>query len=268
MKIAFWSNFHGQSGTTSNMLAVAIMSVLDYKAKVFLAQSHYSMNNLNSSFISVTKPGEKSYFMNVGIDAIIRAIKTRYLDEEIIENCTLSYMNKKLILLPSTVKSNNELYEEDLNRTINSILGAAEKYHDLVLIDVNSRTSGTTNKILDYVDLIVVNLRQNPRVLKDYEENFLEDFKDKNIIYMFGNYNPNSLYSIKNLKSQYPWLRRNKLGLIPYNLEFMDSVSSRNTIAFFSRNHMIEDKNDPNSYFIKEVKKACQFVNEPRKVKR
>ena len=114
LRIAFWSNFHGQNGTTSNILATSIMSVLMYNSKIFLGQSHYNLNNLENPLLLVSSRDKKAYFMNSGIDAMVRAIKSTYLDEETIENCTLAYMNKKLTLLPSTVKSNNEIYEEDL----------------------------------------------------------------------------------------------------------------------------------------------------------
>lgn len=260
LKLAFWSNFHGQNATTSNMLATSIMAVLLHKTKVFLGQSHYHLNNLEGPLILVSREERKDYFMNVGIDAIVRAIKSTYLDEEIIENCTLSYMNKRLILLPSTVKSNQSIYEDDLDRTIISILEAVSKYHDMVIMDVALRQNNITSKILESADLIVVNLSQNINVLRDYEDNFLKSFQNKNIVYIMGNYNPDSRYTIKNLRKSFCWLRSNNVGLVPYNIEFMDSISCGNIIPFFYKN-MNVDKNDPNYYFIKEVKKTTRLIH-------
>ncbi len=263
LKVAFWSNFNGQNGTTSNMLATSIMAVLLDKSKVFIGQSHYHLNNLENPLLLVSKRDRKAYLMNVGIDAIVRAIKSTYLDEDIIENCSLSYMNKKLILLPSTVKSNYGIYEEDLDKTIISILQAVNKYHDMVFMDVNSRQNSITNKILDNVDLIVINLSQNLTVLNDYEENFLSQFQNKNVIYVFGNYNPDSLYNIKNLKKRYSWLKSKNVGLIPYNVEFMDSMSDGKIIPFFYKNINC-DNHDTNYYFIKEVKKTTNLIQNIR----
>lgn len=260
LKIAFWSNFHGQNGTTSNMLATSIMSVLLHNSKVFLGQTHYNLNNLEAPLLTVSHNDKKSYFMNTGIDAMVRAIKSTYLDKDIIENSSLSYMNKKLVLLPTTIKSNKKIYEEDLNSTIISILQAVDKCHDLVFIDVNTRAHDITNKVLEYVDYVVVNLSQNISVLNDYEENFLEVFQNKNIIYLFGNYNPDSSYSLVNLRKSYSWLKSKNLGLIPYNTEFMDSMSDGKIIPFFYKNFNNE-ANDPNYYFIREVVKTTNLIH-------
>lgn len=260
LKVAFWSNLHGQNGTTSNMLATSIMSVLLHNSKVFLGQTHYNLNNLEAPLLTVSNNDKKTYFMNIGIDAVVRAIKSTYLDEEIIENSTLSYMNRKLVLLPSTVKSNGKIYEEDLDVTIISILQAVKKCHDIVFLDVNTRDNEITNKILEDVDCVVVNLSQNLSVLNDYEENFLEEFKRKNLIYIFGNYNPDSRYSLGNLRKSYTWLKSKSIGLIPYNFEFMDSMSDGKIIPFFYKNFNNEI-NDPNYYFIQEVKKTTNLIH-------
>ena len=267
LKIGFWSNVHGQGATTSNLIAIGIMSVLQYRSKVFLTQSHFNLNNLDSSFLSIPEANQKSYFMNVGIDAMIRAIKSTYLDEEIIENCSLSYMNNGLVLLPATVKKNRQLFEEDLFKTITSILHVVERYHALVMVDVSPRENQVPNKILESVDLLVINLRQNLRMLNDYEDNFLKKFQDKNKVYLSGCYDSNSRYSITNLRKQYSWLRGNNVGIIPYNTEFMDSLSEGKAIPFFYKN-LLADKDDPNQYFIKEVKKAANLIQSYMEVKR
>ena len=260
LKVAFWSNLHGQNGTTSNMLATSIMSVLLHNSKVFLGQTHYNLNNLEAPLFTVSNNDKKTYFMNIGIDALVRAIKSTYLDKEIIENSTLSYMNRKLVLLPSTVKSNEKIYEEDLDKTIISILQVVEKYHDIVFLDINTRLNDISNKILDDVDYVVVNLSQNLSVLNDYEENFLGEFKKKNIIYIFGNYNPDSTYSLVNLRKSFTWLKSKNVGLIPYNIEFMDSMSDGKIIPFFYKNYNNEI-NDSNYYFIQEVRKTTNLIH-------
>ncbi len=267
MKVAFWSNLHGQSGTTSNMIGVGIISALSYNSKVFLGQSHYNLNNLEDPFLGISREDKKTYFMNVGIDAIVRAIKSIYLDEETIENCTLSFLNKRLMLLPSTVKTNQKIYEEDIDKTIVSILEAMDKYYDMVFIDVNTRGNAITRKIIDNVDLLVVNLSQNLNLLNDYEENFLEKFQDKNVFYIFGNYNPNSSYSLSNLRKTYTWLKTKNIGIIPYNTEFMDSMSDGKIIQFFFNNLNSEAK-DPNYYFINELKGTTSSLYDLRFNKR
>ena len=205
MKIAFWSNVHGQSGTTSNLLAVTVMSTLLYQYKNLITQTHFNLNNLEAPLVSAISKENKEFFMDLGIDALARCIKSAPLDAEVIENCSISFLEKHLNLLPGTTKDNREIYENDMSKTISGILQGASKYHDFVFIDTNSGKNDLTMKIIKDSDMVVVCLNQNISILEDYSRNY--KIQDKKVFYLIGNYDYNSRYNLHNLRKSFSWLK-------------------------------------------------------------
>lgn len=252
MKVTFWSNVQGQGGTTSNLLAVAVMSTLLYQYKIMVIQTHFNLNNLEASLVSTLK-SDREVFMDLGIDALTRYIKSAPLDKEVIESCSISLLNKHLNLLPGTLKDNRNIYENDMNKTIKGILRAASKYHDFVFIDTNSGINDLSMKIIKDSDIVVVCLNQNKRILEDYVN--ISKIGGKKVFYLIGNYDYYSRYNLYNLRKSFSWLKNNNSAIIPYNTEYMDAQSDGQVIQFMLKN-MDCDKEDNNGYFIKQVKLA------------
>ncbi|MBU5331939.1 MAG: hypothetical protein E6600_08490 [Anaerocolumna aminovalerica] len=252
MKVTFWSNVCGQGGNTSNLLAVAVMSTLLYQYKIMVIQTHFNLNNLETSLVSTLR-GDREIFMDLGIDALTRYIKSAPLDKEVIESCSISLLNKHLNLLPGTLKDNRKIYENDMNKTIKGILHAASKYHDFVFIDTNSGINDLSMKIIKDSDLVVVCLNQNKTILEDYAN--ISIFRGKKVFYLIGNYDYYSRYNLYNLRKSFSWLKNSNSAIIPYNTEYMDAQSDGQVIQFMLKN-MDCDKDDNNGYFIKQVKLA------------
>lgn len=253
MKIVFWSNVHGQSGTTSNLLAIAVMSTLLYQYKNMVTQTHFNLNNLEAPLLSTTSKEDKEFFMDLGIDALARCIKSAPLDAEVIESCSISLLGKHLFLLPGTTKDNREIYENDMRKTISGILQGVSKYHDFVFIDTNSGKNDLTMKIIKDSDIVVVCLNQNKSILEDYSRNY--EIHDKKVFYLIGNYDENSRYNLHNLRKSFSWLKNDNSAIIPYNTEYMDAQSDGQIIPYMLKN-LNSDKDDNNGYFINQVKLA------------
>jgi cellulose biosynthesis protein BcsQ len=222
-----------------------------------VTQTHFNLNNLEAPLVSTSSVIGKEYLMDVGIDALARSIKSSPLDADIIENCSISLLNKQLNLLPCTSKNNRDIYENDMSKTITGILHAVSCYHDIVFIDTNSGRNDLTIKILENADLIVVNLSQNRIMLDDYAMNY--KFDNKKIFYLIGNYNSNSKYNLKNIQKSYQWMKNKNTAVIPYNTEYMDAQSDGQVIQFMMKN-MDCEKNESNTYFIREIKTAVTKI--------
>ena len=258
MKIVFWSPVHGQAATTSNLLTVAITSVLNNKYKNLITQSHYNLNNFERPIIGTSIKELSEQFADVGVDALARFQKTIPLNEEIIENCCISLLSQRLNLLPGTTMLNEELFEKEMISAFPSILKASEEYHDIVFVDANSgRRNKITNKILEEADLIVVNHSQNISVIEDFFNNY--SFDEKKTLYLIGNYNYQSKYNLRNLINSYKQFNKSNLAAIPYNVEYLDAQSSGEAIKFLVRNQNC-DKYDSNYYFIKTIKESSNLI--------
>jgi MinD-like ATPase involved in chromosome partitioning or flagellar assembly len=264
MKIAFWSNVRGQSGTTSNLMAVAVMSTLLHQYKSLIIQTHFNLNDLETPLISSLKE-DQEFFMDSGIDALTRYIKSAPLDGEVIESCCISLLNKHLNLLPGTLKDNRIIYESDISKTITGILHTASNYHDIVFIDTNSGINDLSMKIIKDSDIVVVCLNQNRSILEDYVNT--RGIRDKRLFYLIGNYDHNSRYNLQNLRKSFSWLNYKNSAIIPYNTEYMDAQSDGQVIQFMLKN-MDCDKDDNNGYFINQVKRAVNKLMEYAEIER
>lgn len=257
MNITFWSPVHGQPGTTSNLSAIALYSTLIHKVNVMVMQTNYKMNNLEAPLIG-SQSKVSDYFMDVGIDALSRSIKSAPLDRDMFYNSSVSLLDKQFSLLSGTTKLSSEIYEDDMDKVIHNIIQSAEKFYDIVWIDTNSGLNGFTPQILERSDLIVVNLNQNQSVLKDFFESS-KNFDSKKIFYIIGNYDNRSKNNIKNLRKQYKELNSFNSSVVPYNTEFLDAQSDGQLIDFLKKNMGI-GRNDKNRYFIERISKASNKI--------
>ncbi len=254
--VAFWSSIHGQSGTTSNMIAIAALSAMEQDFKCLLMQTHFKMNSLEAYLIG-SRESSRDIFVDIGIDGLARSIKLEPLNEQIIDNYTIPLWNKKLTLLPGTTIDNNDMFRYDMAKTIGKIIKEANKYYDFIFIDSNSGSDEISKLVLSQADLVVVNLSQNKSVLDHYFSNW--KFKDHNLMYLIGSYNRNSSYNLHNLKALYKQFRKTPLGVIPYNTGFMDSLSGGCVLRYISKNIGV-NKTREDTYFMTCVRKASEML--------
>ena len=108
-KIIFWSPVHGQTRTTSNILAISLLAGLSYHQKVLLTQTQFHYNNLEAPLVGsnsshISSQISKDFFLDVGLDAVMRNFKASQLTKDEIENCCITWPEINLSLLPGTLK--------------------------------------------------------------------------------------------------------------------------------------------------------------------
>lgn len=258
MKIAFWSPVHGQGGTTSNLMAIGIMMALEMEHKILLTQTNFHMNNIEKALLG-ERNEEAGLFHDIGIDALVRSIKVSPLQRDSFYDTTISVIKNRMDLLTGTFKINQNYYEEDTKKVIHNIFHYAEENYHMILVDTNAGLGGITPRVLESVDLIVVNLCQNKMVL----DTFFQEKKlpQQKILYLIGNYERGSKYNVNNLCHHYKQLKKNNVMVVPRNIEFMDSYWNGTMIDFFRKN-MNCNQDHYNHYFIQEVRKAVRSIKE------
>lgn len=269
MNIVFWSNVHGQAGVTSNLAAISLYMTLKYRFNALLMHNEFSNSSLDEVFLSKNELDDSNNIMfDIGIDALIRYSKYNKLDKESISNYTTSVLKGKLDLLQgTTMKNKNEFYNV-LNEANENLFYNSKKYYDFIFSDA---TAGNyySNELLENADLIVVNLNQNIRIIRRFfKSNIYEKYKDK-CVYIIGKYNKKSKYNKKNLIRKFEFNKTNliskfigsneKLGVIPYNIEFCDSLNEGKVTEYFLKNLQLK-KNDINYYFFNELKDSVEMI--------
>lgn len=256
MQVSFWSNVHGQTATTLNMVAAAVMAALEYRLKILVTHNHFDKSGLETSLMDRKYlKAELTELSDSGIDALSRFIKFNKVDRENISNYSTTLIKNKLDLLMGTTNTSRELYMNDLNDVIDLILSSAQEYYDLILIDVSSGKNDLSNKILEHSNLVVVNLNQNISVLDDFFEAY-GTFLDK-CVFLIGRYDSDSRFNLKNIRRRYNIKR--DMAVIPYNIEFSDACSEGRVIDFFMKNLNVK-KHDYNYVFIQEVRNAVKML--------
>lgn len=254
MQVSFWSSYH-QQGTTSNIIATGLYIALKYRLSILMTQNHFDRSVLESAFI------DKSYinhnlldFSDTGLDALIRFIKFNKIEKDDISSYTTTILKGRLDLLIGTRSSNWDIYQNNLNDTMQLIIQSANSYYDLVFIDTAPGQNNSSQTIIQNSDLVVINLSQNPNTIEYFLENYSE-YKEK-ALFLIGKYDYNSRYNIKNLKRRF---NINNILSIPYCIGFADACIESRIVDFFIRNIDI-DKNDVYSNFFEGVESAAKSI--------
>ncbi len=257
MVVAFYSPMHGQTGTSSNLLSIALLLALKYQKKLFLMESHFEKNALESMLVKMPKPRELSVYEDFGIDLLTRSKVLINLAEEQLINASFSFLNNQIHLLPGTRQIDRDIFEQSIHQTILDVIEIADLHHDMVLIDVNASKNRLSNQILERADLIVVNLSQNPWLIKQF---FKESQNEKEkIIYLLGNYDKNSHFNLRNLSYEFPMLSGKNTATILYDGSWRDAMFDANTIAFMRKKINSEGKKKKGP-FLDGIEKACHLI--------
>lgn len=265
MQIAFWSNIGGKNGVTSNMAGVGIMSALLHKKKILMMENHFHINNLETAFISRDNGSlkeEELYFYNpIGMDFLIKKLHSNIETEDMIKNSALEFLNQSIYYIPQSHLNNREIFEHQLYEVICPLLDKIEQEAELTFIDTIGGNL-TSKVILSKADMVVVNLSQDPGIIEHFFENYSSLISKA--VFLMGNYNRNSTYNLSKIRNKYH-INKDRIAIIPYNIEFKDSLSSGSLISFLTRNYNCT-KDEDNYYFIRELKKAVRMITKGSQV--
>lgn len=197
------------------------------------------------------------YFMDVGLDALIRNYKAGKLDDDIIENCCISLPNTGIHLLPGTCKSNRESFEYEMNSVFVNLISVIEELGHIIFIDVSSGDNLITEKTIDVSDVVVINLSQNISIMDDFFKKYNKLIPRKTF-YLIGNYDKNSKYNINNIRRRYhKYINLSNSGVIPYHTKYLDALCDGKVIEYLLEN-LSCDKRDENWYFINQIKNTTR----------
>ncbi len=269
MKIAFWSNAHGKNGVTSNLACISVMEILEQKRKNLLLENHFNINNLETVLnqsMARNKLNEYNFYNQKGIEHLIRKLHSGYSMgtaaslKNAVSNSVMTFMGDRMHYLPQNYLMNQEVFDYEFNQVVNPMFQLLEEFCDTVYIDTAVGNTLSSKIILEESDLIAVNLSQNSYILEDFFEHYQSLMKKS--VYLLGNYTPESKYTKAYIMRKYQ-IPRNKIAVIPYNVQFKDAVTSGSLIAFLNKNYQCGRKSE-NYYFIREVKKAVAMIESHR----
>lgn len=252
INIVFWSPNSGQTGTTSNIIAVSALAALTLGKKICITHTHFKDQSMESALFG--KGLNNDLLENMGIDLLIKASKAHDIGKDVIENTTFTLL-RGLHVLPGTAKTNETLFEDEFLMTREHIYRGLSKSFDIVFTDVMSGTNKISEVLLETADIVVINLNQNNRVIGKYLDEYFH--LDKRAVYIISNYHEDSKYNIQNLKRSYPFLKK-RSTFIPYDTNYMDYYCDGRVVPFFLKNTLASHQED--KYFFEQVRKTLEMI--------
>ena len=267
--ISFWSGGREETAKTLSIAAISTYLAIKHNYKILVVSTTYSDDTLENCFWKSEKRAQPIFSgLNMkgkqdlasGVEGLAKAISSNKVAPEIITNYTrIVFSNRLEILLGPSTHEYDE-YEKFLP-VYTEVLKSANKYYDLVLVDLNKglEKEGITD-VLQMSDVIVVNMTQRKKIIDDtmkLRENY-PIFDKNNVIYLLGRYDKYSKYNLTNLE-RYMKLKK-QISTIPYNTLFFDACNDGEVTDYFLKRYSKADPDDRNTIFVNEVSKACDKI--------
>lgn len=258
--ISFWGEDKKSSGQTLAMVAVATQMCVEHNMRTLIVNATFDDDTLERCFWNVNKNRTLAKSLNLGkidiasgAEGLVSAIASNKTSPEIISNYTKIVFKNRLDVLPGLKTKVFEDYEKSL-MLYKDLLNAANKYYDLVFVDLSKGSSReTTRTILENSSVIVYPMKPN---LKQIDE-FIK-FKMVSPIYKKGNVipiltisNDSSKYNVKNTTR---YIGEKKIiSTIPYNTLFMENACEAGIANMFLQLRLSNSSQDKNIQFLNAV---------------
>ena len=264
--ITFKSNELKETGQTLSLIAVATQMAIEHSYKILIVSTNFKDQTLENCFWELdrlNKPIVTDNKANVGVDSgiegLIKVLASNKTSNDIVRNYSKTVLRERMDVLLSPKTEDYEEYTQ-ICREYPEILKIADRYYDLIFVDLSNRMSDKEkNDIINVSDIVVISLTQRLKTINDFIELRESDnfYKGKNIILIMGRYDAHSKYNIKNVTRYMK--ERKQLLAIPYNTLYFEACSEGKVIDFFLRFKNLEE-GDRNRLFVDEANRADEAI--------
>lgn len=197
--VAFWSPYHGQCGTTSNLLATAVYMAQTFNKKCLLIHNQAEKSALETALSPISRkafrkkypvihgtvasynnfpfifPGNsenilgnrENIFESNGLDEVLKLAVSGQLTKNNIVYYTINIIKDRLDFLGYSDNYQTR-GRKRLEGWFEYIINCAAHNYDIILCDLSAGLMKMSAEILGLLDLLAVNINQNINVLNDY----------------------------------------------------------------------------------------------------
>lgn len=265
--VTFWNATKEQCGSTSSSIAFATQLAIDHNIKVLLISTSLNdpivkqcfwrekKNNLPGVFGTNTRMNaiEKN-----GIEGLDRVIRSGKISPEIITDYTKTILTGRLEVLLG-IEGAGAQYDL-IKERYSQIINIADKYYDMVIVDLDKRLGIHQEEILKMSNVVVSVIPQRISEIKRVQELLKKGtiLKKQSTIFLIGKYEEKTKFNAKNLTRSI--LKQKKLvNTIPYNILFFEASQEGKIIDVFLNFMRIKEK-DKNYNFVTEIKRLIDEV--------
>lgn len=266
--VTFWSNGKEETAKTLSIAAIATHMAIEYNYKILIVSTVFNDDTLetcywepkNAELIKEIAGNKKD--ISAGIDGLVKLTLSNKLTPEAVTNYTrLVFPDNRLEVLSGSKAETYQEYEK-VRQTYSEVIQAANEFYDLVFVDLNKGLDNDYIKgILNISDLVVVNITQRLKLLREFEKIREENmvFKKDNVMILVGRYDKYSKYNAKNIARTLGY--KGEVSVIPYSTLFFEACNEGKVADFFLRFRKL-NPTDRNALFIEEIKKAVATIKE------
>jgi len=262
--VTFWGSGKEQVGKTLSAVAIATNMAIEHNKRILLISASYNNDTIKNCYWNEDNNVRNSIFkhhkaieIDNGIEGLARIIASNKVTPNLIADYTKTIFKDRLEILLG-FEHKTALNSEQVGKIYSEIVESANKYYDMVFVDLDNEIDITgTEEILNQSDLVIAMASQRLASLKIIKNKIKTLPKGKAMI-LVGRYDKNSKYTLKNL-SRATGERRTLLG-IPYNTLFFESAQEGEVAELFLKLRRIEDKNDKNIFFMEQVKIVTEEI--------
>lgn len=265
--ISFWSSGKGETAKTTSIAAIATFLAINYNYKILIFDTKYNDYSYQDCFFREDKTIKlitNSNKVNIasGMDGLVKAVISHQVSPEIVTNYTETIFSESRLELLADIDLASEEEYKIHEKNFTNILQIANKYYDLVFVDIdNNLDKHVQNELLENSDVVVASLSQRLREIDEFMKIKKEDmlFKEKVIVPLLGRYDKNSKYNAKNV-SRY-MKERQIVCSIPYNTLFFEACNEGKVADYFIALRRVSSR-DKNKLFIDSVQKMAERLIE------
>lgn len=262
--VAFWNESEKENGQTLSIIAIANQMAIEHNYRILVVDACFSDKTIERAFWklkenkTIKELNAGKIDVSSGAEGLISAVASNKATPEIITNYTrIVYKNRLDILLGLKTKIKEE-HEKSL-MLYKDLITTANKYYDLILVDVQKGLSRPTSEaLIKQANLLVYTLPPNLENI----DNFInlrqtnEIIGSRKVLPLLARSDENSSYNVKNTTR---YIReRGTIPCIPYNVRFMEASNEARVTKYFTSQKLSSSKNGED--FFNEVERSCVAI--------
>lgn len=269
--ISFWNQSEKENGQTSALLAIATYMAIEHNYRILVIDATFDDNTMEKAF---WKKKENKTLQQLtggkidissGAEGLVSAVASNKATPEIITNYTkIVFKNRLDILLGLKTKIPEE--QEKSLMLYKELIIAANKYYDLIFVDVNKGYKRASSKaLLEQSNLIIYAMPPNLVNINNYLELSVKDpiVKSRKVLPLLSKSDISSSYNVKNTTRYMK--QKSLIPAIPYNVRFMEATNEAKLADFFLKTKISNTAMDINGGFISEISRTCSIIIEKLK---
>lgn len=273
--IGFWSGSKKETGQTVSICSIATHMAVEHNYKILLIDATFDDDTMERGFWKIEKNNKKDFARQLnkgkmdiasGAEGLVSAVASNKATPEVITNFTRVVFKNRLDVVCGLKTKVYADFRKSL-MLYKDLIKAADKYYDLVFIDLPKTLDDEITKVLlETSNIIVYNFTKNLKQADEYLE-IMEKYPDilvrEKIIPLLSNGDEETVYNVKNYTRYIG--EKKEICTVPYNPTFVKNISEAGIAQFFITSRLAGKVNDKNGEFVKAVEGTSKRIVEKLK---